>query len=82
MFAQHPLAGEAKALGERLMRSGLGRSCMVAQVHRFAFGREEVAADTCAFVHLAQRFEATNYDIRALLLEIVTQKPFRMHQGS
>jgi hypothetical protein len=71
-----------KQLGDRLMRSDSGRGCMIAQVHRVAMGREEVQADTCAFVNMAQRFEAAGDDVRVLLLEMVMQKTFRWHVGT
>jgi len=71
-----PIKG-ARELGDRILRSDSGRTCMIQQVQRFALGREEVAEDTCSFVAMAQKFEASGYNVRDLLLDVVTQDTFR-----
>jgi hypothetical protein len=71
-----PIKG-ARELGDRIMRSDSGRACMIQQLQRFALGREEVAEDTCSFVAMAQKFEASGDNVRELLLDVVTQDTFR-----
>jgi hypothetical protein len=71
-----PVAG-AVELAQRVWRSDSARNCMLQQVHRFALARMEVPEDTCAFVHMAEVFEASGYDVRALFLDMVTEDTFR-----
>lgn len=76
-----PIKG-AVQLADRILRSDSGRNCMVQQLHRFALGRLETEQDTCTFVELAQKFEASGDNVRDLLLEIVAADTFRFQSGS
>jgi hypothetical protein len=51
-------------------------------VQRFALGREPGAADHCSVASLARRFERSDYNVRELLLDVVTEDDFRFHPGA
>jgi hypothetical protein len=72
----------AVELANRIASSDFGRSCMVLQVERFALARQVAQNDTCSLVLLAQRFAASGYDVRELMLDLVTQDLFRYRPGS
>jgi hypothetical protein len=76
-----PIQG-APALATRIFQSDSGRSCMLQQVFRFALGRLEAPEDTCGFAALAQQFEASNFDVRELMINVILQDSFRVHSGS
>lgn len=70
------------ALANKIFNSDSGRVCMIQQVFRFALTREETTADTCSFVSMAQRFEKSGFNVRELMLDLVTQDSFRIRPAS
>lgn len=68
-------------LGQKIASSDGGKACMVRQMYRHAFARMETRADTCTLVDIAQRFAASNFDVRELMLDIVTSEGFRRRSG-
>jgi hypothetical protein len=68
-------------LGQKIAASDRGKSCMVRQMYRHALTRSETSADTCTLVDIAQRFANANFDVRELMLAIVTSNSFRMRSG-
>jgi hypothetical protein len=52
-------------------------NCVPVQMHRFALGREEVPqVDGCALGTLQSRFQNTNFNVRELILDVVTAETF------
>ncbi|MDF3069391.1 MAG: hypothetical protein K0R38_4992 [Polyangiaceae bacterium] len=77
-------AGEASGafssavqLAKRLSTSADVRACVQKQWFRFSLGRFEGAEDACTLQQLAHDFEASGYDVRELLLSLVTSDAFR-----
>ncbi len=64
----------AAQLGQMLASSATVRSCVARQWFRFAYGREDVAADEAALSHLAQAFAESGGNFPKLLLDL-TQMP-------
>jgi len=62
---------------KRLARSADVRSCYATQWYRFATGRETVPDDHDNLTALAQAFESSGGDTRALLTALVTAPWFR-----
>jgi hypothetical protein len=76
----------AVELAARIAESDAARSCMVKQMHRFALRREESAADTCSLSTLARGFAGptgsdARFNVRRLMLGIVSQNSFRFQAG-
>ena len=67
----------AVELAHRLAESQEVRECVSRQWFRFAFGRFEVDADQCSLDLMNQAFEASGYDVRELLLQVVATDAFR-----
>ena len=57
------------------------RACVGKQWFRFALGRLERDADACSFQRLNQDFAAADYDVRALLLSLVSSDAFRYRKA-
>lgn len=76
-----PIQG-GPALSEKIFKSDSGRNCMIQQVFRFALGRSEAPADTCSFVSMAKRFEQSGFNVRQLIIDMVTEDSFRLRPGS
>jgi hypothetical protein len=72
----------ALQLAELIATSDAARTCMVLQMQRFALARTETANDTCSLVSLAQSFSASQFDVRQLMLDLVSQPTFRFRPGS
>jgi hypothetical protein len=77
-------AGEASGsfagaveLAARLSTSADVRACVRKQWFRFSLGRFEGADDACSLQQLQRDFEASDFDVKALLLSLVTSDAFR-----
>ena len=67
----------AKALSDRLLRSDSFQSCFVTQWMRLGLGRELTSNDDCIRDRLITEFRESNFDIRALILNLITSDAFR-----
>ena len=54
---------------------------MSRQWFRFALGRVETEADSCAVDAIAEAFEESGQDVRVLLREIALSSAFRFRKG-
>ena len=77
-------AGEASGtfnggveLAQRLASSAEVRECVKKQWFRFSLGRNEGDEDACTMQSLAEQFAASDYDIKTLLVALVTSDAFR-----
>ena len=64
-------------LAKKLATSPEVRACVQKQWFRFSLGRFEGAEDACTLASLAADFEASNFDVKQLLLSLVTSDAFR-----
>ena len=69
--------GSDVELAKRLATSSAVRDCMQKQWFRFSLGRLEGDEDFCSMQKLSQEFAASDYDVKALLLGLVTSDAFR-----
>jgi hypothetical protein len=67
----------AVELAQRLATSAQVRDCVQKQWFRFSLGRLEGADDACTLHSLSEQFAASGYDVRSLLLALVTSDAFR-----
>jgi hypothetical protein len=67
----------AIALSETLSRSRTVHECATRQWLRYTLGRATVDAEQPLVMSLAKAFTASNGDVRALMLGIVTSPTFR-----
>jgi hypothetical protein len=79
-------ARDAVDLAGKIAQSDAARGCMVKQMQRFALRRKETAADTCTLSTLARTFAGATdddrrFDVRRLMLGVVTQNSFRFQAG-
>ena len=74
--ASGPFNG-AVELAQRLSNSAEVRDCVKKQWFRFSLGRLEGADDACTLQALAQDFEASDFNVKSLLLALVTSDAFR-----
>ena len=65
-----------KELGRILAADGSCQKCIVKQVFRYAFGREETAADQPAIEGILKAFQDSGFRFRELLVALITSKPF------
>ncbi|MCB9600335.1 MAG: DUF1592 domain-containing protein [Sandaracinus sp.] len=65
------------ALAEALAADREVHRCLATQWYRFALGRREEGADTCQIEDLTDRLEATDGDLRELVVALVTSNAFR-----
>ena len=75
----------ALELAQKLASSEQVRTCVAKQWFSFGFGRPPAEADSCSFETLAETFAASDYDIRELLIAMVTTDSFRhrrLEEGS
>ncbi len=72
----------ALELSERLAESELVRDCMVRQWFRFARGREPTEAEACEVERLTEAFEASERDLRALIVALATSAAFRSRNAT
>jgi hypothetical protein len=78
--ASGPFTG-AVELAKRLAQSQDVRRCVQKQWFRFALGRFEGEDDACSLAVLEADFAASDYDVRALLLSLVTSDAFRYRKA-
>ncbi len=71
-----PLEG-ARDLAELLRDDPRVPSCMVQQLYRHATGRLEATSETAAFADLEERFAASGYRFKDLLVALATSEAFR-----
>lgn len=64
-------------LAHRLAQSEQVRECVARQWFRFAFGRLESDLDTCSLDTLHASFADSDYNVRALLVQLVRTDAFR-----
>lgn len=67
----------AVELAQRLSTSTAVRDCVQKQWFRFSLGRFEADEDACSLARLNETFAASDYDIKALLLALVSSDAFR-----
>lgn len=67
----------AVELAKRLATSPEVRECVKKQWFRFSLGRLEGADDACSMKNLGEQFAASDYDVKSLLLALVTSDAFR-----
>jgi hypothetical protein len=67
-------------LSDLISTSQSATQCLATQYHRFAFGYANGAADQCRIVNLHQRFADSGYDLRTLLLGLVTAPTFDLRR--
>ena len=65
-----------KELGRLLAESNACQKCIVKQLFRYAFGREETAADQPAIEALLAKFRESGYRFRELIVALVTSDLF------
>jgi hypothetical protein len=76
-----PFTG-AVELAHKLATSDQVRDCVARQWFRFSLGRLERTQDACTLERLKDEFGASDYDVRRLLLAIVTSDAFRYRPGA
>jgi Protein of unknown function (DUF1592)/Protein of unknown function (DUF1588)/Protein of unknown function (DUF1595)/Protein of unknown function (DUF1585)/Protein of unknown function (DUF1587) len=67
----------AVELAKKLATSPEVRACVQKQWFRFSLGRFEGPEDACTLQSLAADFEASDFDVKTLLLSLVTSDAFR-----
>jgi hypothetical protein len=67
-------------LAQRLAQSADVRECVKKQWFRFSLGRSEGPDDACTLASLSEQFAASDYDIKALLVGLVTSDAFRFRK--
>lgn len=60
----------------KLAQSRQVRACFVTQMFRYTFGREERSFDACAQKQAMDRFEASGWDVRELVVGLVRSDAF------
>jgi Protein of unknown function (DUF1592)/Protein of unknown function (DUF1588)/Protein of unknown function (DUF1587)/Protein of unknown function (DUF1595)/Protein of unknown function (DUF1585) len=65
-----------KELSRILAADGSCQKCIVKQVFRYAFGREETAADQAAIEGILKAFRDSGFRFRELLVALIASKPF------
>jgi hypothetical protein len=73
--ASGPFDG-AIELSDRLAESDTFHACVAAQMFRFASGRVETRADGCTTGPLRERFAASGYDLRELMVALTQSDDF------
>ncbi|WP_437591233.1 DUF1592 domain-containing protein [Sorangium sp. So ce1000] len=71
----------AVELAHRLAESEQVRACVVKQWFRFGYGRAEQREDACSLSQATQAFEASRYNIRALLVALTQTDAFRYRRA-
>jgi len=67
----------ARELSEALAQSPRARACALQQLFSFALERAPTSADQAWFDELGRKFEASGFDLEALLAELVLSDSFR-----
>lgn len=70
----------AVELAERLAGSSEVRACVAQQWFNFSLGRVPSEQDKCSTDQLLDRFEASGYNVRELLLALVETEAFRLRR--
>ena len=70
-----------KELGKLLAASNACHRCIVKQVFRYAFGREETEADSPVIDGLLEKFRESDFRFRELLVALVTSDLFLQQRG-
>jgi len=68
-------------LAGMLAQSEFVQECVSRQWFRFALGRVETEADTCAIDGIAKAFDESGQDVRVLLREVALSSAFRFRKG-
>jgi hypothetical protein len=68
-------------LGEKLAKSQQVKACIVTQWFRYAYGRGEAEADTCALKRLNESFAKAGYDLRELMVALTQSDAFRFRKA-
>lgn len=74
--ASGPFSGGVE-MAQRLATSDAVRDCVKRQWFRFGLGRYEGGEDACTLQSLGEEFAAADFDIKALLVALVTSDAFR-----
>jgi hypothetical protein len=69
-----------KELGKLLAESNACQRCIVKQLFRYAFGREETAADRPVIDALLEKFRSSGFRFRELIVALVTSELFLQRQ--
>ena len=69
-------------LAQRLAKSQTARACVVTEWFRYAYGRDHGAEDECTVNKLRALFEASDGDVRKLLLGLAETDGFRYRTKS
>jgi hypothetical protein len=67
----------AVELAQRLSTSPEVRDCLGKQWFRFSLGRSEGAEDACSLARVKEEFAASDFNVKKLLLALVTSDSFR-----
>jgi len=67
----------AVALAKKMAGSEQVRDCLVKQVFRFAYGRDDLDTDKASFAEAARGFSASGLDLRELQVATVKTEVFR-----
>ena len=70
----------AVELSERLAESHAARECIVQQIASYAVGERLAPADVCTLGELAERFEQSGGDLRALIKDVATWPGLRVRR--
>lgn len=65
-----------KELGRILAQDESCRRCVVKQLFRYAFGREETPADQPAVDRMLEAFRESGFQFQELIISLVTSRPF------
>jgi len=68
-------------LAHRLAGSEQARQCMMNQWFRYAMARGESERDGCALTKVYQSFAASGYNVRELVMTLVTSDTFRLRRA-
>ncbi|MGK4007162.1 DUF1592 domain-containing protein [Sorangium sp. So ce1036] len=71
----------AVELAHRLAESEQVRACVVKQWFRFGHGRAEQGEDHCSIAQATEAFEASSYNIKALLVALTQTDAFRYRRA-
>jgi hypothetical protein len=78
---EHSAFTTPKELGRILSESDACQRCVVKQIFRYAFGRQEAVSDQAVIDMLVARFRESGFRFRELIVAIVTSKLF-LQEGS
>ncbi len=67
-------------LASIVAESRSAKACYATQVHRFATGRTESVGDLCALRTIEKAFEASDWDMRELVVNVLASDGFRIRK--